>query len=125
MNLIPVSALSGVSTLPAAVPGPRAVSPESARQFRDLVNTPACGRIDAPCPAETAPSSSALHEVMELSIEKVLMANMPAANASPAEFAVGLLRAQVKVSQTALAIETVSKTTQSLSQGVQSLTARS
>ena len=62
---------------------------------------------------------------MSMDIEKVLMANLPAPNASPAEFAMGLLRAQVKVSQAAIAIEMVSKTTQSLSQGVQSLTTRS
>ena len=53
------------------------------------------------------------------------MSHLPAANATPAEFAVGLLRAQVKVTNMAVAIELLSKTTQTLSQGVQTLTTRS
>lgn len=62
---------------------------------------------------------------LELDIEKVLMANLPPAHASPAEFAMGMLRAQVRVAQAALAIEMVNKTTHSLSQGIQSLATRS
>lgn len=58
----------------------------------------------------------------ELDLEKALLAAMPRADAPPAEFALGLLRAQVKVSKVALGIELISKTTHSLTQGVQSLT---
>jgi hypothetical protein len=97
--------------------GPRAVDPALAEQFREMVEQP-CATAPEPGATPTAQLSEALD------IEKVLMANMPAHDASPAEFAMGLLRAQVKVCQAAVGIELVSKTTQSLSQGVQSLTAR-
>jgi hypothetical protein len=124
MTMIDVSTLTGVATAPLAVPVPRAVSSSATQQFRDSMSAADCSKADAACAAQ--PSTAAkLHEVMDMDIEKVLAAHMPSANASPAEFAVGMLRAQVKISQAAIAIEMVSKTTQSLSQGVQSLTTKS
>jgi predicted outer membrane protein len=103
----------------------RAVSHATAQEFRGLLAS--SDKTD--CAGETCSAQSAaaggLPAQLDLDIEKALMSSMPSTSASPAEFAVGLLRAQVKVSQTAVAIELVSKTTQSLSQGVQSLTMRS
>jgi hypothetical protein len=109
-------ATSGLTqpALQTALPAPaREVSTASAAEFRE--------RLAGPASTPATPATPAI----ELDIEKVLMANLPAANASPAEFAMGLLRAQVKVAQAAIAIELVNKTTQSLSQGVQSLATRS
>jgi predicted outer membrane protein len=115
MNPIDAISLTTAGLAPSAQPqaqtAPREVSSERADTFRDLVSK------------ETTASNKPEH--IDLDIEKVLMANMPAANASPAEFAMGMLRAQVKVAQAAIAIEMVNKTTQSLSQGVQSLANRS
>jgi hypothetical protein len=122
MNFSDVSAVSGVAaTTPVSVQdGPRAVDVASTQQFRGLMATADCDPASAACDARPS-----FEKTMSMDIEKVLMANLPSPNASPAEFAMGLLRAQVKVSQAAIAIEMVSKTTQSLSQGVQSLTTRS
>ena len=121
MNFNDVSAISAVATTPLAIqPGPRAVDESTRQQFKKLMSASDCSTAANAC--ETRP---AIHETLSLDIEKVLMANLPPPNASQAEFAMGLLRAQVKVSQAAIAIEMVSKTTQSLSQGVQSLTTRS
>lgn len=121
MNFSDVSAVSGVAAISiAAQEGPRAVDVQTSQQFRELMSASHCSPTAAACDAP--PSFQA---TMGMDIEKVLMANLPPPNASPAEFAVGLLRAQVKVSQAAIAIEMVNKTTQSLSQGVQSLTTRS
>lgn len=53
------------------------------------------------------------------------MSTLPPADATPAEFALGMLRAQVKVAQAAVGIELAAKTTQTLTQGVQTLTTRS
>jgi hypothetical protein len=124
MNMSDVSALSGMAAQPLVAQAPRPVAAASAQQFRDLMGAGDCGQGHAACAAQS-PAQTQLHKALDLDIEKVLMANMPSPNASPAEFAAGLLRAQVKVSQAAIAIEMVSKTTQSLSQGVQSLTTRS
>ena len=121
MNFSDVSAISGVAaTAVAAQEGPRAVDAQTSKQFRELMSASDCGPTTAACDAQRS-----FQTTMRLDIEKVLMDNLPSPNASPAEFAVGLLRAQVKVSQAAIAIEMVNKTTQSLSQGVQSLTTRS
>ncbi len=105
------SGLASSAQAQAAPTAPREVSSERADAFRDLVSSEA--------------SASNKPEHIDLDIEKVLMANLPNMNASPAEFAMGMLRAQVKVAQAAIAIEMVNKTTQSLSQGVQSLATRS
>jgi hypothetical protein len=121
MNFSDVSAVSGVvASAVAAQEGPRAVDAQTSKQFRELMSASDCAPTAAACDA-----TPSFQTTMSMDIEKVLMANLPAPNASPAEFAMGLLRAQVKVSQAAIAIEMVSKTTQSLSQGVQSLTTRS
>lgn len=121
MNFSDVSAISGIAATPiAAQEGPRAVDPASTQQFRELMSSADCNPTAAACDAQPS-----FQQTISMDIEKVLMANLPSPNASPAEFAMGLLRAQVKVSQAAIAIEMVSKTTQSLSQGVQSLTTRS
>jgi hypothetical protein len=139
MNISDISAVSGLSSMPLQTQTPRTVGTASAQQFRELMAAPECDAAQGPCEAQpndaaklqaTTPNDSAasaatkLHQAMDMDIEKVLMANLPSADASMAEFAVGMLRAQVKVSQAAIAIEMVSKTTQSLSQGVQSLTTR-
>lgn len=124
MNMSDLSALSGAAAAaPLAAQAPRAVEASTAQQFREMMGASDCGQADAACDAQPAEQPK-LHQALDLDIEKVLMANMPPPNASPAEFSMGLLRAQVKVSQAAIAIEMVSKTTQSLSQGVQSLTTR-
>ncbi len=121
MNFSDVSAVSGVAAAPLAVQeGPRAVDAATTQQFRGLMSVSDCDHAASACDAQ--PQG---RDAWSMDIEKVLMANLPSPNASPAEFAMGLLRAQVKVSQAAIAIEMVSKTTQSLSQGVQSLTTRS
>jgi hypothetical protein len=123
MNFSDVSALSGVAVAPLAVQeGPRAVNAGAAQEFRELMGASPCDPTTASC---SAPVQSPAQDPWSMDIEQILMTHLPAQNASPAEFAMGLLRAQVKVSQAALAIEMVSKTTQSLSQGVQSLTTRS
>ena len=94
------------------------------------------GRVEAHlleinCIAQAAPQVSDAPAAQlstigqSLDIERALMSHLPRADASPAEFAMGLLRAQVKAAQTAIAIELVNKTTQQLSQGVQSLATRS
>jgi hypothetical protein len=124
MNVIEVSALSGLATNSLATAGQRAVDLSTTEQFRKLMTASDCEQTPTAC-GELPAAKTGLQSMMNLDIEKVLTANLPAANASPAEFAMGMLRAQVKVSQAAVAIEMVSKTTQSLSQGVQSLTARS
>lgn len=121
MNFSEVSAISGVAAAQSpALGSPRAVDSSTTQKFRELMSEPDCAMATATC--EIQPQ---LHDTLSMDIEKVLLANLPSPNASPAEFAMGLLRAQVKVSQAAIAIEMVSKTTQSLSQGVQSLTTRS
>lgn len=120
MSFTEISALSALAALPQASVQPRAVDAAKSNQFRELMATQDCTQAGAAC---DAPSPQRL--TMSMDIEKVLMDNLPAPSASPAEFAMGMLRAQVKVSQAAIAIEMVSKTTQSLSQGVQSLTTRS
>jgi hypothetical protein len=121
MNFNEVSAISGLTTNTLAVQQtPRSVDAAASQQFRELMGAPDCSQTTVVC--DTHPP---VHETLSMDIEKVLMANLPSPNASPAEFAMGLLRAQVKVSQAAIAIEMVSKTTQSLSQGLQSLTSRS
>jgi hypothetical protein len=121
MNLTDVSAVPGLAST-SFVPreGPRSVDAAISQQFRELMGTSDCGRAVGPCKDQPK-----VDNTLSMDIEKVLMANLPPSNASPAEFAMGMLRAQVKVSQAAIAIEMVSKTTQSLSQGVQSLTTRS
>ena len=121
MNFSEVSAVSGVATAQVSIQeGPRAVDAATTQQFRELMSASDCSPTMAACNAQPS-----LQKAMSMDIEAVLTANLPSPNASPAEFAMGLLRAQVKVSQAAIAIEMVSKTTQSLSQGVQSLTTRS
>ncbi len=111
MSIVDMAALSAATAQPLVAATPRTVDVAVSEQFRSSLAGPA-GNLK-------------VAEVLNMDIEKVLVANLPAANSSPAEFAVGMLRAQVKVSQAAIAIEMVSKTTQSLSQGVQSLTTRS
>jgi hypothetical protein len=120
MNITEIAATSAVNPVPVEVTAPRAVDTASSQQFRQLMSVSDCNPTTAPC--DTQPS---LQNAMGLDIEKILMSNLPSPDASPAEFAMGLLRAQVKVSQAAIAIEMVNKTTQSLSQGIQSLTTRS
>jgi hypothetical protein len=121
MNFSDVSAVSGIAATPIATKeSPRAVDSATTQQFRELMSVSDCNPTTAACDAQPS-----IQNAISMDIEKVLMANLPSPNASPAEFAMGLLRAQVKVSQAAIAIEMVSKTTQSLSQGVQSLTTRS
>jgi hypothetical protein len=105
-------------------PPSRDVSPASAEQFRARLDAGLDASLD-PTRAQPSQSTPLASIGEQLDIEQVLMQNLPAANASPAEFAMGMLRAQVRVAQTAIAIEMVNKTTQSLSQGVQSLATRS
>jgi hypothetical protein len=125
MSITDIAAISAVTAQPLVAVTPRTVDVAVSQQFRSsLVASDCAGQSSAACHSQAAVNPK-LTEVLDMDIEKVLAANMPAANASPAEFAVGMLRAQVKVSQAAIAIEMVSKTTQSLSQGVQSLTTRS
>lgn len=124
MDITPIVPLSSLVPAPQVVDVPRAVDAGSAQQFRDYMSAPDCASGAEACVSEP-PQEGSLRETLDMDIEKVLVAHMPAANSSPAEFAVGMLRAQVKVSQAAIAIEMVSKTTQSLSQGVQTLTTRS
>jgi len=112
---------AATAATPAASPaGPRAVDPAAGQRFRELMAAPECDPAASSCAAQPT-----LSRALNLDIEQVLMANLPPPDASAAEYAMGLLRAQVKVSQAAIAIEMVNKTTQSLSQGVQSLTTRS
>lgn len=120
MNVTDFAATSAVTAVSLESTTPRAVDPATSQQFRELMSTSECNQATAACDAQPS-----LQKTMGMDIEKILMANLPPPNASPAEFAVSMLRAQVKVSQAAIAIEMVSKTTQSLSQGVQSLTTRS
>jgi predicted outer membrane protein len=120
MNVSHVSALASIAATPLDVQTPRAVDVATTRQFRELMSASDCDPASGACQP-----SPALRDTWNMDIEKIVMANLPAADASPAEFAISMLRAQVKVSQAAIAIEMVSKTTQSLSQGVQSLTTRS
>ena len=120
MSLSEVSALSAFVPMPQAAEQPRAVDAGASTQFRELMGAPDCTQTGVTC--DVAPSQRLS---LSMDIEKVLMDNLPAPNSSPAEFAMGMLRAQVKIAQAAIAIEMVSKTTQSLSQGVQSLTTRS
>jgi predicted outer membrane protein len=125
MNMTDIAAISGVTAQTLVAPVPRSVDAAVTQQFRASMAAPDCAnQAGAACKSPTA-ASPQLAETLNMDIEKVLAAHMPSANASPAEFAVGMLRAQVKVSQAAIAIEMVSKTTQSLSQGVQSLTTKS
>jgi hypothetical protein len=120
MNITDFAAAPAVTAVPSEVSAPRAVDAATSGKFRDLMTASECDQATAACDAQPS-----LQNAMGMDIEKILMANLPPPNASPAEFAVSMLRAQVKVSQAAIAIEMVSKTTQSLSQGVQSLTTRS
>ena len=120
MNISDVSPLAGMTAAPLDAQGPRAVDAATKEQFRELMSSSDCKQTAVTCDAQ--PSMQAR---MGMDIEKILMANLPPPNASPAEFAVSMLRAQVKVAQAAVAIEMVNKTTQSLSQGIQSLTTTS
>ncbi len=110
------SALAGSFAL--ANGGPREVASATARRFGELMAAP--GEAAAP----GAPQAGTAAQRLGLDIEQALMAHVPPADASPAEFAMGMLRTQVAVSQAAIGIELLSKTTQTLSQGVQSLTTR-
>lgn len=128
------------------LPGPRALSPDCARQFRALCATGAeaapapgmPGASAAPAPGMPAASATPAADTsrpaatagtpigaLDLDIERVVMSTLPPADATPAEFALGMLRAQVKVAQAAVGIELAAKTTQTLTQGVQTLTTRS
>lgn len=117
------------------LPGPRALSPDCARQFRALCATGAEAAPAPGMPAATAapaadtsrPAATAGTPIgaLDLDIERVVMSTLPPADATPAEFALGMLRAQVKVAQAAVGIELAAKTTQTLTQGVQTLTTRS
>lgn len=120
MNVNDAHALAGAAAMQPGAQGPRAVDEAASGRFRELMAAPECARAPEGCAVQRP-----LRETFDMDIEKIVMANLPAPGASSAEFAVGMLRAQVKVSQAAIAIELVSKTTQSLSQGVQSLTTRS
>lgn len=107
----------------AGLGSPRALEPGCARQFRELLSaTPCAAAAEGQAVAIAAPTAPPAS--FDLDIEKMVLSNLPAANATPAEFALGMLRAQVKVAQAAVGIELVAKTTQSLSQGVQTLTSR-
>ena len=111
LSLAPLTA--GVQAQTPAKAGaleqPRTLKPGQAEEFR--------AHLEKAMPASPKLSQS-------FDIEHVLEAHLPPPNASAPEFAMGLLRAQVKVAQAALAIELVNKATQSLSQGVQSLANR-
>jgi hypothetical protein len=121
MSMIDVTFLTAASATQAAHQ-PRAVSDAAAQQFREAIARPDCsGEV---CAAQPAARSN-MRLDLDLDIEKVLTSSMPPASASQAEFAMGLLRTQVKVANMAVAIELMAKTTQSLSQGVQTLTSRS
>lgn len=130
-------ALTGAGQ-PAAdslLPGPRALSPDCARQFRALCAGGAEATAATPTATPTATATTGPHPAaaataspigaLDLDIERVVMSTLPPADATPAEFALGMLRAQVKVAQAAVGIELAAKTTQTLTQGVQTLTTRS
>ncbi len=133
------TALTGVGQPPAGglLPGPRALSPDCARQFRALCASGAEAAASPPAAAATAAAPHAATNAgapapgatpigaLDLDIERVVMSTLPPADATPAEFALGMLRAQVKVAQAAVGIELAAKTTQTLTQGVQTLTTRS
>jgi hypothetical protein len=121
--VIDVSVVCGFDGAAQAAPGPRHPGEASAQRFRELLDADPCP-VAGPTAAPQPGAGAGLQQALDLNIEKVLMANLPAHDASPAEFAIGMLRAQVAVSQAAVGIELLAKTSQSLTQGVQSLTAR-
>jgi hypothetical protein len=109
---------------PAAVSTPRAVEPGSAMQFRDLLTTVPGAAHSSIHPVNFMSKLPGEAASFDLDIEKMVLSHLPSADATPAEFALGMLRAQVKVAQAAVGIELAAKTTQSLTQGVQTLTSR-
>jgi hypothetical protein len=119
MSMIDATFLTAATV---AAQQPRAVSDAAAKQFREALAASDCAA--EACRAQSA-TRLGLPAQLNLDMEQAVMSHLPAANATPAEFAVGLLRAQVKVTNMAVAIELLSKTTQTLSQGVQTLTTRS
>lgn len=121
-TLDPSLALQGVTSTVQTTP--REVSPAVSARFRELMSVPEAA-ASAPASAPGSTQATGAIDKLGLDIERALTSHLPPANASTAEFAIGLLRAQVAVSQAALGIELLSKSTQSLSQGVQSLTTRS
>jgi hypothetical protein len=121
MSMIDVTLLGAAAVTQPAAQQSRAVSDAAAQQFREALAKPDCAG-EACSLQSIAPGSAS--SALDLDLEKAIV-HMPSANASPAEVAMGLLRVQVEVSQKAVAIELLSRTTQSLSQGVQSLTTRS
>lgn len=100
---------SGIGTLPPA-------NEASKARFEGLMNTSHATNASASA-APTAATPS-----MELDMEKVLASSMPDSKASMPEFAAGLLRTQVKIAKVALTIEMINKTTNTLNQGIHSLT---
>jgi hypothetical protein len=122
MSMIDITSLAAAATItqPAAQ-AQRAVSDAAARQFREALTKTDC--VGDACAAQQTDRSSML-SVLDIDFEKLVMSHMPSPTASPAEFAVGLLRAQVEVGTVSVAIEMASNTTHSLQQGVQTLTSR-
>ncbi|MDT7836046.1 hypothetical protein [Aquabacterium sp. OR-4] len=129
----------------APLAAPRALAPGCAEQFRALCLGPAESQAAAPAATAAASSSATTGgtaastataadnmaklagqplSALDFDIERVVLSTLPSADSSPAEFALGMLRSQLKVAQAAVGIELAAKTTQSLTQGVQTLTAR-
>ena len=126
MNIVPVTLPVGeIANTGGASLIRDPASPDAKATFQRLLNSEAPATLFV---NETAPSLRSIepaNSLLDLDIEKALASVMPRADSSPAEFALGLLRAQVKVSKVALEIEMVSKSANSLTQGIQSLTSHS
>jgi hypothetical protein len=117
MSMIDVTSLVAPTLLQPAAQQPRAVSEAAAQQFRDALAKPDCaGEACA-----TQPTSRSMLSALEFDVEKILTSSMPSPSASPAQMAVGLLRAQAAISNISVAVQMAASTTQSLTQNVQAL----
>jgi len=121
MSMIDVAFLSAVTATQPAAQTQRAVSDAAAQQFREALAKPNCAGEG--CSVQQADGGNLL-PMLDLDIEKVVMSSLPSPSASPAEFAVGMLRATIRLQTASVAIEMASNTTHSLTQGVQTLTSR-
>jgi hypothetical protein len=118
MSMIDITSLVAPTVTQAVMQQPRAVSDTAAQQFREALAKPECH--GAACAAPTSDRNLAL-SALDLDIEKAVMSSLPSLSGSPAEVAVGLLRAQIKVTNISVVVSMAASTTQSLTQNVKEL----